>query len=44
MRHLPLFALFMGILLFFILVGCDENAPGSSEWNSEHVPAAPLPR
>ncbi len=38
MRQLPLLALIIGILLFFILVSCDEDAPGSSTWNTDNLP------
>ena len=42
MRQLPLLALIAGMLLFFILVGCDEDAPGSSAWSTGDVPAIPV--
>jgi len=44
MRQLPLLALIAGMLLFFILVSCDEDVPGGSEWSTENVPAIPMSR
>jgi hypothetical protein len=42
MRQLPLLAFIAGMLLFLILVSCDEDAPGGSEWSTGDVPAIPV--
>jgi len=41
MRQLPIIALIVGIMLFFILVACDEDVPGNMQWNNQNAPVAP---
>jgi hypothetical protein len=42
LRQLPIIALIIGIMLFFILVACDEDAPGGGNWDNPKTPIPPI--
>jgi hypothetical protein len=44
LKQLPIFVLVVGILLLIILVACDEDVPGSGDWNTQSPPKVSLPK